>query len=55
MSEMPKTECPGADDPEERCPREPKDCICWEVDLDHPTVDRAARTAIRQDRNGEAK
>lgn len=28
--------CPGKDDPEERCPRHPKDCICWTVDLDRP-------------------
>jgi len=31
-------ECEGADDPEERCPRHPKDCRCWQVDLNHPTV-----------------
>lgn len=21
--------CSGADDPEDRCPRHPKDCVCW--------------------------
>ena len=21
--------CEGADDPDERCPRHPRDCICW--------------------------
>lgn len=30
-------ECEGADDPEERCPRHPKDCTCWQVDNDHPS------------------
>lgn len=37
--------CPGADDPEERCPKHPKDCTCWQVDLDHPTVKQRAETA----------
>jgi len=22
--------CHGWDDPEERCPRDPKDCVCWQ-------------------------
>lgn len=34
--------CPGADDPEERCPRHPSECTCWNVDLWHPTVRAAA-------------
>jgi hypothetical protein len=21
--------CPGWDDPEDRCPRHPRDCVCW--------------------------
>lgn len=29
--------CPGADDPEERCPRHPSECTCWQVDNDHPS------------------
>jgi len=29
--------CPGADDPEERCPKHPSECTYWEVDEDHPT------------------
>lgn len=29
--------CPGADDPEERCPVHPSECTCWEVDNDHPS------------------
>ena len=37
-------QCDGADDPEERCPRRPQDCTCWQVDLDHPT------NALRQGR-----
>lgn len=28
--------CPGADDPQERCPRHPSECKCWQIDLDHP-------------------
>jgi hypothetical protein len=28
-----KTECIGSDDPEERCPRHPDECTCWQVDL----------------------
>lgn len=34
--------CPGADDPEERCPRHPSECTCWQIDTDHPMMKRAA-------------
>ena len=30
-------ECEGADDPEERCPRHPRDCVCWKIDPARPT------------------
>ncbi len=41
--EATKPECPGADDPEERCPKPPHECTCWEVELDyHPKHVRAA-------------
>lgn len=23
--------CEGFDDPDERCPRRPEDCVCWKV------------------------
>lgn len=23
------SECPGWDDPDSRCPRKPKNCLCW--------------------------
>ena len=36
--------CEGADDPEERCPRHPRDCVCWKVDMNHPTVTHPAPT-----------
>jgi len=29
---MAENPCIGADDPEERCPRHPNDCTCWQVD-----------------------
>lgn len=44
-------ECPGADDPEERCPRHPDDCACWEIDMDHPMVrfsKAAGRAALQE-------
>ena len=25
------SECEGSDDPEERCPRHPDDCVCWKI------------------------
>lgn len=28
---VPDVDCEGADDPEERCPRHPKDCTCWQT------------------------
>lgn len=24
-------QCEGSDDPEERCPRHPDDCVCWKI------------------------
>lgn len=38
--------CAGADDPEERCPRHPRDCTCWQIDVD-------AFNKIRSDFHGE--
>ena len=35
-----QNKCEGADDPEERCPRHPRDCKCWQVDFNHPTMAR---------------
>lgn len=26
-----KADCTGFNDPEERCPRNPEDCVCWWV------------------------
>lgn len=41
--EATKPECSGADDPEERCPKPPHECTCWEVELDyHPKHIRAS-------------
>lgn len=34
--------CPGFDDPEERCPRDPRDCVCWKIDPSQPTTKSSA-------------
>ncbi|NTG48631.1 hypothetical protein G6M04_14655 [Agrobacterium rhizogenes] len=41
--------CPGADDPEERCPKHPSECTCWEVDNDHPARKLALSQASPSD------
>lgn len=30
-------ECEGVEDPDDRCPRNPRDCVCWKIDPEHPT------------------
>jgi hypothetical protein len=45
-------ECPGRDDPEERCPRHPDDCTCWQVDLDKAKSISSEIEALRVE-NGE--
>ncbi len=37
--------CEGADDPEERCPKHPSECTCWQVDNDHPARKSSASPA----------
>ncbi len=41
--------CPGADDPEERCPKHPSECTCWTVDGDH-TLSASPSDAERHER-----
>lgn len=46
--------CPGADDPEERCPRHPRDCSCWQVDFDHPMCRSALPRTSTEETVGSA-
>ena len=46
MTDTRRELCEGYDDPEERCPRHPDDCICWKgrVAPDKPAPSRADLT-----------
>jgi hypothetical protein len=45
-----EADCPGFDDPEERCPRDPKDCVCWDAPRPSPlSMIDAAEANIRED------
>lgn len=44
-----RTKCEGYADPEERCPRHPNDCICWQGRNPSHVINRATKAGLEID------